>query len=104
MLSREPRRRLWLTDFEVDMRSCFSGFFRSQLRRLTAVALMALAWSVPAFCDEIHDAARSGDLQKLKTLLGDNPHLVFSKDNIGLTPLHEAALWGRKRCWPIRPM
>ena len=43
-----------------------------------------------------HDAARNGDLERVKALLKDNPDLVFSKDSIGQTPLHYAAYWGYK--------
>ena len=47
--------------------------------------------------NEIHDAAASGDLEKVKALLKDNPDLVFSKDTIassfldGGTALHLAS-------------
>ena len=60
------------------------------------VALIALVWGGLAFCDEIHDAARDGDLAKVMALLKDNPNLVFSKDGTGLTPLHEAASQGHE--------
>lgn len=40
---------------------------------------------------EIHDAARDGDVGKVRALLKETPDLVFSKDNIGRTPLHVAA-------------
>jgi hypothetical protein len=60
------------------------------------VALFALAGSSRSFCGEIHDAARRGDLAKVKTLLQGNPDLVFSKDDIGATPLHYAAAYGQK--------
>jgi ankyrin repeat protein len=58
--------------------------------------MVALAWSSLAFCGEIHDAAKSGDLEKVKALLKGNPNLVFSKDTNGRTPLHCAALQGQK--------
>jgi len=29
-------------------------------------------------------------------MLKDNPDLVFSKDDVGATPLHYAAIWDRK--------
>ena len=58
--------------------------------------LVALAWSSVAFCGEIHDAAKSGDLEKVKALLTGNPNLVFSKDNNGETPLHDAVVTGHK--------
>lgn len=45
----------------------------------------------PVFCGEIHDAAKRGELAKVKGLLKDNPDLVFSKDTNGVTPLFFAA-------------
>ena len=45
---------------------------------------------------EIHDAAKSGDVEKVKALLKDNPDLVISQDDIGFTPLHYAAFKGYK--------
>ena len=46
---------------------------------------------------EIHEAAKNGDLEKVKALLKDNPNLVFSKDDkYGETPLHLAASKGYK--------
>jgi len=41
------------------------------------------------------EAARKGDLEKIKALLKDNPELVFSRENNGQTPLHEAAAKGQ---------
>lgn len=66
---------------------------------------VVLTWSSLAFCSEIHDAAMSGDLAKVKSLLKGNPVLVFSKDNVldrsrhrafGRTPLWWAASKGHK--------
>jgi hypothetical protein len=58
---------------------------------MTLPALVVLLCSTPAFCGEIHDAARDGDLAKVKALLKENPALVFSRDRDGETPLHWAA-------------
>src|SRR5262245_35770647 len=58
------------------------------------VALVALAWSSPAICGEIHNAAQQGDLAKVIELLEGNPDLVLSQDRFGFTPLHLAALKG----------
>lgn len=66
------------------------------MSRSSAATLLALAWSSPAFCAEIHDAARNGDLEKVRMLLTDNPALVSSRDNTGMTPLHWAAREGHK--------
>ena len=83
-----------------NMQAFFSRLFRTPIiTRLAAVilaALLALAWSSPAFCGEIHDAAENGDLEKVKGLIKDNPNLVFSKDDYGAMPLHYAAQGGRK--------
>jgi ankyrin repeat protein len=56
----------------------------------------ASMWMQVAFGGEIDDAARNGDLEKVKTLLKDHPDLVSSKDSIGQTPLHWAAVGGHK--------
>ena len=66
--------------------------------KITIISLILLSTLLcrPALCGEIHDAAQSGDLAKVKALLKDNPDLVSSKDNNGGTPLHMAALGGHK--------
>jgi hypothetical protein len=58
--------------------------------------LLATLLCRAAFCGEIHDAVKSGDLEKVKTLLKTNPDLVFSKGQGGWTPLHYAAKSGNK--------
>ena len=66
--------------------------------KTTIVSLLLLTTLLcrPAFCGEIHDAAKNGDLEKVKALLKTNPALVFSKDDAGFTPLHWAAIKGCK--------
>jgi uncharacterized protein len=71
--------------------ACFGRLFCSQITRLAAGLLITLVLSFPAFCGEIHDAAETGDLAKVKTLLNKLPKLVSSKDSSGYTPLHLAA-------------
>ena len=78
------------------MHSFLSRLCHAPIRRRAVVMLVALAWSSLAFCGEIHDAARAGDLGKVKALLKGNPYLVFSKDKYGETPLHHAVLWGHR--------
>ena len=78
-----------------------SIFNRLPTFRLVAVILVVLAWSKLAFCGEIHNAARAGDLAKVKALLKDNPDLVSSKTDkssylFGGTPLDYAAMGGHK--------
>ena len=53
-----------------------------------------MAWNSIAFCGEIHDAANSCDLEKIKMLLKDHPDVVSSKDTNGTTALHIAAWKG----------
>ena len=55
------------------MYSFSSQFCHSPILRRATVMLVALAWSSLAFCGEIHNAAKSGDLEKVKTLLKANP-------------------------------
>jgi len=43
-----------------------------------------------AFCAPIHEAAKSGDITKLRELLDRDPKLLYSKDEIGKTPVHWA--------------
>jgi ankyrin repeat protein len=71
-----------------------TGYSQAMNWKLLTVTLVALVWSCLAFCGEIHDAARDGDLEKVKALLKDNPDLVNSKNTNGLTPLHFAAYSG----------
>lgn len=44
----------------------------------------------------IHDAARKGDLERVKSLLKDHPDWVLSKDKLDRTPLHGAATQGQR--------
>jgi ankyrin repeat protein len=74
----------------MKIRSFLSRVFHSQISRFGIVMLIALAYSIPAFCGEIHDAARKGNIKKVKALLKKNPDLVSSKDNEGWTPLYWA--------------
>jgi hypothetical protein len=46
-------------------------FFHSQISRLVTIVLITSAWSIPAFCGEIHYAAEHGDIAKVGALLKD---------------------------------
>jgi serine/threonine-protein phosphatase 6 regulatory ankyrin repeat subunit B len=77
--------------------------FPSRWRSITAmktltVSLMLVAMLIcrSSFCGEIHDAAKGGNLEKVKALLKDNPELVNAKAYNGWTPLHLAAAKGQK--------
>ncbi|HMG84504.1 MAG TPA: ankyrin repeat domain-containing protein [Terracidiphilus sp.] len=60
-----------------------------------ALAFATLTIATPAFCGPIQDAARKGDVKKVKELLASDPRLVNDKDKNGDTPLHQAALHGQ---------
>ncbi len=49
-----------------------------------------------AFTAEIHDAAKAGDLEKVKILLAGNDDLIEAKDRQGFTPLHIAITKDRR--------
>src|SRR5271170_4190594 len=74
------------------MKTCV--LLRRSLR--AAVMLLALGWCAAASCGEIHEAAKKGDLEKVKALVSANHTLVSSKDDSGRTPLHWAAAGGYK--------
>jgi ankyrin repeat protein len=80
----------------MEIRSFISRLFHFNLSCLATLSLIMLACNISAFCGEIHDAAKSGDLAKVKALLKDNPELFFSKNSDGCTPLHLAAQKGHK--------
>lgn len=74
--------------------SFFGRFKHPIVPRNTAFALVLLAflaWCSSALCDPIHDAARKGDLAKVKALVKDNPALISSMDKSGYTAMHIAA-------------
>jgi|WetSurMetagenome_2_1015567.scaffolds.fasta_scaffold142261_1 ankyrin repeat protein len=64
--------------------------------RLVTLFLIMLVLSIPGFCGEIHDAARAGDLAKVKALLKTNPDLISNRDQFGRMPLHWAAWDGQQ--------
>jgi ankyrin repeat protein len=70
--------------------------FHSRILCLPIVVLIAMLYVTPVFCGEIHDAAKAGNLAKVKALLKNNPELVSSSDKNGRTALHWAANEGHK--------
>lgn len=79
------------------MKSCvqFCSRFRMPFSSIAiAVGLIALGVSA-AHAAPIHDAARKGDVKKVKEILASDPKAVNEQDNNGDTPLHQAALHGQ---------
>ena len=76
------------------MHSLLAWLYRSSIVCYAAVLAVTLACNSSGFCGEIHDAAKNGDLERVKVLLKDNPELVNTKDRDGETHLHEAGLNG----------
>ena len=70
---------------------------RLQLRTALPAMIfgLALLCAATAFGDDIQDAARSGDLKKVKAMLAADPTAISAKDKNGDTALHQAALHGQ---------
>ena len=68
----------------------------SSIRRRAGVLLLVLVWGSVVMAGEVHDAAKSGELAKVKELVKASPDLVFSKDNEGATPLLVAVKSGHR--------
>jgi ankyrin repeat protein len=65
--------------------------------KFVTVILVALVWRNLALGGDIFDAAKSGDLEKVRALLKSNPNLVFSNNSdAGFTPLHWAVRFSHK--------
>jgi ankyrin repeat protein len=88
--------------------SSLGRFFYSPIFRCAVLLLIALAWSSFVSCSNnhkaassnhdtpLHSAAEQGDLAKVLALLTNNPNLVLSTGEYGMTPLHLAAMNGHK--------
>lgn len=67
-------------------------FTAPHIARSAAIFALCISGTTTALCGPIHDATRKGDQAKVIALLKENPDLVSSRDNLGNTPLHIAAL------------
>ena len=68
---------------------------QSRSVRTAMIAGLVLLFAVAGFSDPIHDAARKGNLKKVKEILASDPKAVSAQDANGDTPLHQAALHGQ---------
>jgi len=58
------------------------------------VAILLL-FSIMANAGEIHDAAKAGNVAKVKELADKDPRLIYTFNEEGKTPLHLASAWGQ---------
>jgi ankyrin repeat protein len=58
--------------------------------------MVALSSSALVHSATIEDAAAAGDVTTLRAMLEANPSLALAKEVDGTTPLHLAALYGRR--------
>ena len=65
--------------------------------KIFKVVLISVIIVVPMiFSDEIHEAAKKGELEKIQKILDENPELLDIPDKSGFTPLHWAVIYGKK--------
>ena len=60
------------------------------------ILMVTLSNPLCGFAGPIHEAARDGDLTRVKQLIGEDPKLVHAEDDHHFTPLHWAAANGHK--------
>ena len=53
--------------------------------------ILAAFAAIPSFAADVHEAAKTGDYQKIQELVENDPNVVNLKDGSGRTPLHWAA-------------
>src|SRR6476660_8979564 len=64
---------------------------------IAAVVMLGfLAFGCTPRSDEVHAAAKAGDVAKVKAMLDANPALINAKGDYGWTPLHVAAIEGQR--------
>jgi ankyrin repeat protein len=59
-------------------------------KKIIIVSLVLFVSAMPVLAQDIHEAAKAGDLEQLKKILGKNPSLVNSLDKDRMTPLRHA--------------
>ncbi len=69
--------------------------FCKRSRRAVVFAALVVASTSMVFGSAIHDAARKGDVKKVKEILASDPKALNEQDNNGDTALHQAALHGQ---------
>ena len=65
--------------------------------KLFTIVLICAFFAVPlVLSDDIHEAAKKGDLEKIQKILDENPEWLDALDRNGFTPLHWAVIFGKK--------
>ena len=75
----------------------FRTSFSARLACAVVVTLGTVAVATPAFCGPIHDAARKGDVKKVKEFLASDPKLVNDKDKTEILPCIRPRYMARSR-------
>ena len=53
-------------------------------------------FTLDLYSQEIHNASKQGNIEKLKTILSENPGLLDAEDSKGFTPVHSAVVGGKE--------
>lgn len=69
---------------------------RSILKIVVLIFALTLIGAASVFSAEIHDAAKEGNVERIKALIKTNREVVSSQDHNGNTPLHIAAYYGSR--------
>ena len=59
-------------------------------KMIIPILCILFTFIIPSLAENIHEAAKTGDLDSLKKILSENPSLVNSLDKDKMTPLHYA--------------
>jgi hypothetical protein len=60
------------------------------------VLMSVILVSSPVFSENIHEAAKKGDVDRIQKILDENPGSLDIPDRSGFTPLHWAVIFGKK--------
>ncbi len=59
-------------------------------KKIITILFILFTFVIPSLAEDIHEAVKTGDIERLKKILGENPSLVNSPDKDKMTPLHHA--------------
>jgi hypothetical protein len=64
------------------------------IKKTIIISIMLFSFFNQVFTQEIHEAVKTGDVEKVKMLIEKDPTLLNARDNFNATPLH----WAGIRC------